>query len=85
MLSRDTALMAASVRDLGRMGLAVSRSGLGLAAVGRPADITLGRAADLGRNSSVHGCRRAPFSRLALPSPVRVNPRPLSVGSPSAN
>lgn len=32
---------------LGRTGLAVSRVGLGLAAVGRPGYITLGRAGDL--------------------------------------
>src|SRR6185503_1778627 len=34
-------------RVLGRAGLTVTRLGLGLAAVGRPAYITLGRAADL--------------------------------------
>jgi aryl-alcohol dehydrogenase-like predicted oxidoreductase len=35
-------------RTLGRSGLAVTRLGIGLAALGRPAYITLGRAADLG-------------------------------------
>jgi aryl-alcohol dehydrogenase-like predicted oxidoreductase len=35
-------------RTLGRTGLTVSRLGLGLAAVGRPGYITLGRARDLG-------------------------------------
>jgi aryl-alcohol dehydrogenase-like predicted oxidoreductase len=34
-------------RELGRTGLAVSRLGVGLAAIGRPGYITLGRAADL--------------------------------------
>ncbi|HZR81859.1 MAG TPA: aldo/keto reductase [Candidatus Binatia bacterium] len=36
------------LRDLGRTGLVVSRLGLGLAAVGRPGYINLGRDADLG-------------------------------------
>jgi aryl-alcohol dehydrogenase-like predicted oxidoreductase len=49
--------MGASARDLGRTGLAVSRIGLGLAAVGRPAYITLGRAADLGADRSVEALR----------------------------
>jgi len=35
-------------RGLGRRALEVSRLGLGLAAVGRPGYITLGRARDLG-------------------------------------
>lgn len=35
-------------RGLGRSGIAVSRLGLGLAAIGRPGYITLGRARDLG-------------------------------------
>jgi aryl-alcohol dehydrogenase-like predicted oxidoreductase len=35
-------------RSLGRTGLVVSRLGLGLAAIGRPGYITLGRARDLG-------------------------------------
>ena len=45
--------MKASARELGRTGLVVSRLGLGLAAVGRPAYITLGRATDLGADRSV--------------------------------
>jgi aryl-alcohol dehydrogenase-like predicted oxidoreductase len=57
MLSRDNALMAASARALGSTGLAVSRIGLGLAAVGRPAYITLGRAAHLGTDRSVEAMR----------------------------
>jgi aryl-alcohol dehydrogenase-like predicted oxidoreductase len=57
MLLLDNALMAASVRALGSTGLAVSRIGLGLAAVGRPAYITLGRAADLGADRSVEAMR----------------------------
>jgi aryl-alcohol dehydrogenase-like predicted oxidoreductase len=43
--------------QLGRTGLVVSRIGLGLAAVGRPAYITLGRAADLGSDRSVDAMR----------------------------
>ncbi len=39
--------------ELGRTGLAVTRLGLGLAALGRPGYITLGREADLGRDRSV--------------------------------
>ncbi len=38
------------LRQLGRTGLTVSRLGLGLAAVGRPGYITLGRARDLPRD-----------------------------------
>jgi aryl-alcohol dehydrogenase-like predicted oxidoreductase len=38
---------------LGRMGLVVSRIGLGLAALGRPGYITLGHADDLGRHYDV--------------------------------
>jgi aryl-alcohol dehydrogenase-like predicted oxidoreductase len=49
--------MGTSARQLGRTGLAVSRIGLGLAAVGRPAYITLGRAADLGPDRSVDSMR----------------------------
>jgi aryl-alcohol dehydrogenase-like predicted oxidoreductase len=49
--------MGGSARELGRTGLAVSRFGLGLAAVGRPAYITLGRAADLGADRSVEAMR----------------------------
>ena len=45
--------MTASARELGRTGLMVSRMGLGLAAVGRPAYITLGRATDLGADRGV--------------------------------
>jgi len=53
----DTALVAAVERVLGRSGLTVSRIGLGLAAVGRPAYITLGRAADLGPDRSLEAMR----------------------------
>jgi len=49
--------MGTSARELGRTGLAISRIGLGLAAVGRPAYITLGRAADLGADRSVEAMR----------------------------
>jgi aryl-alcohol dehydrogenase-like predicted oxidoreductase len=45
--------MGVPTRELGRTGLVVSRIGLGLAAVGRPAYITLGRATDLGADRSV--------------------------------
>jgi aryl-alcohol dehydrogenase-like predicted oxidoreductase len=44
-------------RELGRTGLVVSRIGLGLAAVGRPAYITLGREVDLGPERSVEALR----------------------------
>src|SRR5688572_21327256 len=43
---------------LGITGLPVSRIGLGLAAVGRPAYITTGRDADLGADRSVEALRR---------------------------
>ena len=49
--------MGASARELGRTGLMVSRIGLGLAAVGRPAYITLGRATDLGADRNVDAMR----------------------------
>ena len=49
--------MGATARELGRTGLVVSRIGLGLAAVGRPAYITLGRASDLGVDRSVEAMR----------------------------
>ena len=49
--------MGATARELGRTGLVVSRIGLGLAAVGRPAYITLGRASDLGMDRSVEAMR----------------------------
>jgi aryl-alcohol dehydrogenase-like predicted oxidoreductase len=45
-------------RKLGRTGLPVSPIGLGLAALGRPAYITLGRASDLGPDRSVDALRR---------------------------
>ena len=46
-----------ATRPLGRTGLEVTRLGLGLAALGRPAYITLGREADLGPDRSVTGLR----------------------------
>jgi aryl-alcohol dehydrogenase-like predicted oxidoreductase len=45
-------------RSLGVTGLRVSRIGLGLAAVGRPAYITLGRDKDLGGDRGVDALRR---------------------------
>jgi aryl-alcohol dehydrogenase-like predicted oxidoreductase len=48
---------SAPTRELGRTGLAVSRMGLGLAAVGRPAYITLGRSTDLGADRTVPAMR----------------------------
>jgi aryl-alcohol dehydrogenase-like predicted oxidoreductase len=45
-------------RKLGRTGLPVSPIGLGLAALGRPAYITLGHASDLGPDRSVDALRR---------------------------
>jgi aryl-alcohol dehydrogenase-like predicted oxidoreductase len=44
-------------RTLGRTGLTVSRIGLGLAAVGRPAYINLGRADDLGADRPIETLR----------------------------
>jgi aryl-alcohol dehydrogenase-like predicted oxidoreductase len=44
--------------SLGTTGLAVSEIGLGLAAIGRPGYITLGRARDLGSDRSVETLRR---------------------------
>jgi len=48
---------SAFTRVLGRTGLKVSRIGLGLAAIGRPAYITLGRSTDLGADRSVAAMR----------------------------
>jgi aryl-alcohol dehydrogenase-like predicted oxidoreductase len=49
--------MKAFARELGHTGLTVSPIGLGLAAVGRPAYITLGRATDLGAKRTVEAMR----------------------------
>ena len=46
------------LRLLGRTGLAVTPIGLGLAAIGRPAYITTGRADDLGADRDVDALRR---------------------------
>jgi aryl-alcohol dehydrogenase-like predicted oxidoreductase len=46
------------VRTLGSTGLTVSRIGLGLAALGRPAYITLGRESDLGPHRAVADVER---------------------------
>ena len=46
------------MRALGKTGLQVTPIGLGLAAIGRPAYITLGREQDLGRRRSVDDLRR---------------------------
>jgi aryl-alcohol dehydrogenase-like predicted oxidoreductase len=45
-------------RELGSTGLTVTRVGLGLAALGRPGYINLGRAADLGADRSVEAMAR---------------------------
>jgi aryl-alcohol dehydrogenase-like predicted oxidoreductase len=45
-------------RQLGSTGLSVTRIGLGLAALGRPSYITLGRSADLGADRSVEAMER---------------------------
>src|SRR5215831_160076 len=47
-----------ATRRLGSTGLIVSRLGLGLAALGRPAYITLGRDRDLGPDRSVAAFER---------------------------
>src|SRR5262249_51175546 len=54
----------ASLRTLGRTALPVTRIGLGLAAVGRPAYMTLGRAADLGADRSVETMRARSMALL---------------------
>ncbi|MEB2283241.1 MAG: aldo/keto reductase [Myxococcales bacterium] len=61
------------VRPLGRTGLAVSRLGLGLAAVGRPGYITLGRARDLppARTPEALAARTAALCDAAWASGVR--------------
>ena len=46
------------LHELGRTGLTVTPLGLGLAALGRPGYITLGREADLGRDRSVAAMER---------------------------
>jgi aryl-alcohol dehydrogenase-like predicted oxidoreductase len=51
-------MSAMEERSLGVTGLRVSRIGLGLAAVGRPAYITLGRDKDLAGDRSVEALRR---------------------------
>ncbi|MEU6716576.1 aldo/keto reductase [Nonomuraea sp. NPDC046802] len=45
------------MKELGRSGLRVTSMGIGLAALGRPAYITLGRAQDLGEERSVAAMR----------------------------
>jgi aryl-alcohol dehydrogenase-like predicted oxidoreductase len=50
--------MVVLTRTLGRTGLPVSAIGLGLAAIGRPGYITLGRDRDLGANRDVETMRR---------------------------
>ena len=57
-------MTGAPTRELGRTGLAVSRMGLGLAAVGRPAYITLGRSTDLGADRTVAAMRRRSHALL---------------------
>jgi aryl-alcohol dehydrogenase-like predicted oxidoreductase len=52
------AVEGASMRTLGSTGLPVTPLGVGLAAVGRPAYITLGRGADLGSDRGVEDMRR---------------------------
>jgi len=46
------------VRSLGSTGLSVTPIGLGLAALGRPAYITLGREQDLGSDRSISAMER---------------------------
>src|SRR6266481_3801685 len=53
-------------RQLGSTGLLVSRIGLGLAALGRPAYITLGRARDLGGDRSEDAMERRCHEMLDL-------------------
>ncbi len=57
MPSREDRSWPEGTRRLGRAGFPVSPIGLGLAALGRPAYITLGHAGDLGPDRSVEGLR----------------------------
>src|SRR5262245_12760220 len=61
------------MRILGRTGLAVSRLGLGLAALGRPGYITLGHARDLGgeRDVAAMGARTCEVLDAAHKSGLR--------------
>ncbi|MEV4362127.1 aldo/keto reductase [Nonomuraea sp. NPDC049625] len=61
------------VRELGRTGLRVTPVGIGLAALGRPAYITLGREEDLGDDRSVGAMRARSWAVLdaALAAGVR--------------
>ncbi|MFG6196086.1 aldo/keto reductase [Nonomuraea sp. JJY05] len=61
------------VRELGRTGLRVTPVGIGLAALGRPAYITLGREEDLGGDRSVDAMRARSWAVLdaALAAGVR--------------
>ncbi len=70
-------------RVLGRSGLEVSRLGLGLAAVGRPGYITLGRARDLGaaRGPDVLFARTAELLDAARAAGVRYVDAARSYGS----
>ncbi|HET7676457.1 MAG TPA: aldo/keto reductase [Candidatus Limnocylindrales bacterium] len=52
------------LRPLGRTGLRVTPLGLGLAAIGRPGYINLGRDADLGQDRSVAAMRRGAHELL---------------------
>ncbi|SDM16912.1 aldo/keto reductase [Nonomuraea jiangxiensis] len=62
-----------AARPLGRAGLPVTPIGIGLAALGRPAYITLGRAEDLGEDRSVATMRARTWAVLdaALAAGVR--------------
>ena len=51
-------------RPLGRTGLEVTRLGLGLAALGRPGYIDVGRAEDLGEERTVEAMRERAFATL---------------------
>src|SRR3712207_937828 len=57
MPSREDRSRPEGTRRLGRAGFPVSAVGLGLAALGRPAYITLGHAGDLGPDRSVEALR----------------------------
>src|SRR6186997_2288161 len=66
-------MTALPLRTLGRTGLTVSRLGLGLAAVGRPGYITLGRAHDLpaARTHDALAARTAELCDAAWASGIR--------------
>jgi hypothetical protein len=61
--AKDESVTMMTPRPLGATGLMVTSIGLGLAAVGRPAYIDLGRDSDLGPDRSVEAMRHTTHER----------------------